>query len=234
MSAITGVYPEAHELLEDAPQRTVTVRNRFYAITHSLDHGGAIIAVRYLLGSDRNLLLGDCAGEVALAGGGTYSERHDAQTKLTVTRDGDDLQLVFEGVLRDGEGNDCGIAYRHTYLHRWGHVRVDKRLSFPQEVRVSRVCVHSWTLQPELCHHVLAVMIIAGLYESSGDWFYRVGLPGKSGIGGGIVTVSPGKAGLGSYSPPLDAAGNSVRGQLSARYLSQRLGLDLLTSAPAR
>ena len=77
-------------------------------------------------------------------------------------------------------------------------------------------------------------MIIAGLYESSGDWFYRVGLPGKSGIGGGIVTVSPGKAGLGSYSPPLDAAGNSVRGQLSARYLSQRLGLDLLTSAPAR
>ena len=89
-------------------------------------------------------------------------------------------------------------------------------------------------LDQALCHHVLAVMIIAGLYESSGDWFYRVGLPGKSGIGGGIVTVSPGKAGLGSYSPPLDAAGNSVRGQLSARYLSQRLGLDLLTSAPAR
>ena len=78
------------------------------------------------------------------------------------------------------------------------------------------------------------LLITAGLYESSGDWFYGVGLPGKSGIGGGIVTVSPGKAGLGSYSPPLDAAGNSVRGQLSARYLSQRLGLDLLTSAPAR
>lgn len=88
-------------------------------------------------------------------------------------------------------------------------------------------------LDQALCHHVLAVMITAGLYESSGDWFYRVGLPGKSGIGGGIVTVSPGKAGVGSYSPPLDAAGNSVRGQLSARYLSQRLGLDLLTSVPA-
>lgn len=88
-------------------------------------------------------------------------------------------------------------------------------------------------LDQALCHHVLAVMITAGLYESSGDWFYRVGLPGKSGIGGGIVTVSPGKAGVGSYSPPLDAAGNSVRGQLSARYLSERLGLDLLTSVPA-
>lgn len=88
-------------------------------------------------------------------------------------------------------------------------------------------------LDQALCHQVLAVMITAGLYESSGNWFYRVGLPGKSGIGGGIVTVSPGKAGVGSYSPPLDAAGNSVRGQLSARYLSQRLGLDLLTSVPA-
>lgn len=89
-------------------------------------------------------------------------------------------------------------------------------------------------LDQAMCHHVLAVMITAGLYESSGDWFYQVGLPGKSGIGGGIVTVSPGKAGLGSYSPPLDSAGNSVRGVLSARYLSQRLGLDLLTSMPAR
>lgn len=89
-------------------------------------------------------------------------------------------------------------------------------------------------LEQALCHHVLAVMVIAGLYEQSGDWFYRVGLPAKSGIGGGIVTVSPGKGGLGTYSPPLDAAGNSVRGQLTAEFLSQRLGLDLLNSAPAR
>ena len=88
-------------------------------------------------------------------------------------------------------------------------------------------------LPAELCHHVLAVMVVAGLYESSGDWFYRVGLPAKSGIGGGIVTVSPGKGGLGTYSPPLDAAGNSVRGQLVARHLSAGLGLDLLASAPA-
>ena len=88
-------------------------------------------------------------------------------------------------------------------------------------------------IERELCHHVLAAMVIAGLYEISGEWFYRVGLPGKSGIGGGIVTVSPGKGGLGTYAPPLDAAGNSVRGQLAARYLSERLGLDLLTSAPA-
>ena len=58
-----------------------------------------------------------------------------------------------------------------------------------------------------------------------------MGLPGKSGIGGGIVTVSPGKGGLATYSTPLDAAGNSVRGQAVARYLSRHLGLDLFVSA---
>jgi glutaminase len=83
----------------------------------------------------------------------------------------------------------------------------------------------------ETCHDVLAIMTIAGLYETSGDWLFQVGLPGKSGIGGGIVTVSPGKGGLGTYSPLLDAAGNSVRGQLVAKHLSRRLGLDLFASA---
>ena len=84
----------------------------------------------------------------------------------------------------------------------------------------------------DTCRHVLAVMTTAGLYETSGDWLYDVGLPGKSGIGGGIVTVSPGKGALGTFSPPLDGAGNSVRGQLAARFLSRRLGLDLFASAP--
>jgi glutaminase len=83
------------------------------------------------------------------------------------------------------------------------------------------------------CHYTLAAMITAGLYETSGDWLYEVGLPGKSGIGGGIVTVSPGKGGLGTFAPRLDAAGNSVKGQLAARYLSQGLGFNLLASQPA-
>ena len=83
------------------------------------------------------------------------------------------------------------------------------------------------------CWHALAVMATAGLYETSGDWLYDIGLPGKSGIGGGIVTVSPGKGGMGAFAPPLDAAGNSVKGQLAAAFLSQRLGLNLFASEPA-
>jgi glutaminase len=87
-------------------------------------------------------------------------------------------------------------------------------------------------VDPLVCHYTLAVMTTAGLYETSGDWLYDIGQPGKSGIGGGIVTVSPGKGGLGTFAPPLDAAGNSVKGQLVARYLSQLLGMDLFISSP--
>jgi glutaminase len=85
----------------------------------------------------------------------------------------------------------------------------------------------------ETCRRTLAVMTTAGLYEMSGDWLYDVGLPGKSGIGGGIVTVAPGKGGLGTVSPLLDEVGNSVRGQLASRFLSRGLGLDLFASEVA-
>jgi glutaminase len=84
----------------------------------------------------------------------------------------------------------------------------------------------------KVCHYTLAATATAGLYETSGDWLYDIGLPGKSGIGGGIVTISPGKGGLGTFAPRLDAAGNSVQGQLVAKHLSQSLGLDLFLSKP--
>ena len=86
---------------------------------------------------------------------------------------------------------------------------------------------------PGVCRRVLAVMASAGLYELSGDWLYQIGVPGKSGVSGGIVTVSPGKGGLATYSPPLDSAGNSVRGQLATKDLAERLGLNLFASVPA-
>lgn len=88
-------------------------------------------------------------------------------------------------------------------------------------------------LDADRCQRVLAVLATAGLYEESGDWLYEVGLPGKSGVAGGIVTVAPGKGGLGVFSPPLDAAGNSVRGQLATKFLSERLGLNLFASRPS-
>jgi glutaminase len=83
------------------------------------------------------------------------------------------------------------------------------------------------------CQHVLAVMVTAGLYENSGDWLYETGLPGKSGVSGAMIAVSPGKGGLATFAPPLDDAGNSVRGQLTVRFLSEHLGLNLFASKAA-
>ncbi len=71
---------------------------------------------------------------------------------------------------------------------------------------------------------VLAVMATAGLYDDSGKWLFRTGLPGKSGVGGGLIAVSPGKFGIAVVSPPLDDAGNSVRAQLAIADISNALG----------
>jgi glutaminase len=71
---------------------------------------------------------------------------------------------------------------------------------------------------------VLAVMATAGLYDDSGKWLYATGLPAKSGVGGGIIAVSPGKFGIAVVSPPLDDAGNSVRAQRAITDISNTLG----------
>jgi glutaminase len=74
---------------------------------------------------------------------------------------------------------------------------------------------------------ILSVMATAGLYDDSGIWLYTVGLPAKSGVGGGMMTVAPGKFGIGVFSPRVDAAGNSVRGKLATQYIANALGLDV-------
>jgi glutaminase A len=79
---------------------------------------------------------------------------------------------------------------------------------------------------------VLAVMATAGLYDDSGKWLYHAGLPAKSGVGGGIIAVSPGKFGIAVVSPPLDDAGNSVRAQKAIADISNALGGNPLAGQP--
>jgi glutaminase len=81
-----------------------------------------------------------------------------------------------------------------------------------------------------VCRDTLAILAANGAYERSGEWLFEIGLPGKSGVAGGLVTVAPGKAGIGTFSPPLDEAGNSVRGQRATAYLSRVLGLNIFAS----
>lgn len=75
---------------------------------------------------------------------------------------------------------------------------------------------------------VLAVMATAGLYDDSGIWLYNVGLPAKSGVGGGLIAVAPGRFGIAVFSPPLDEAGNSVRGQRAITDIVTRLNANPL------
>jgi glutaminase len=79
-------------------------------------------------------------------------------------------------------------------------------------------------LRTDYVPNVLAVMATAGLYDDSGRWLYATGLPAKSGVGGGIIAVSPGKFGIAVVSPPLDAAGNSVKAQKTIAAVSNALG----------
>jgi glutaminase len=77
---------------------------------------------------------------------------------------------------------------------------------------------------------VLSVMYSCGMYDFAGEWAYRVGLPAKSGVGGGIVAVVPGRIGIGVFSPPLDRKGNSVRGIRVCQDLADRFGLHVFES----
>ena len=75
------------------------------------------------------------------------------------------------------------------------------------------------------------MMLTCGMYDASGEWAYRIGMPAKSGVGGGITAISPGKLGIGTFSPLLDAKGNSVRGIKVCEELSKDFGLHLFNVA---
>jgi glutaminase len=81
-------------------------------------------------------------------------------------------------------------------------------------------------VSPETVMYTLPVMATAGLYDDSGIWYYNSGLPAKSGVGGGLLAVCPGKFGIAVVSPPLDAAGNSVKAQLVIKYVVEKLGVN--------
>ncbi len=85
-------------------------------------------------------------------------------------------------------------------------------------------------LQPQNAGRVLSVMASCGMYDYAGEWIYNVGMPAKSGVAGGLLAVLPGQLGIGVFSPPLDAKGNSVRGIRVCSDLSNDFGLHLFNS----
>jgi len=91
---------------------------------------------------------------------------------------------------------------------------------------------HKVVMRAENVPEVLAVMATAGMYDDSGKWLYKTGLPAKSGVGGGIIAVVPGKFGIAAISPPLDAAGNSLKAQLAIAAVSNALRANPYAATP--
>ena len=82
-------------------------------------------------------------------------------------------------------------------------------------------------VSPERSRRINALMLTCGHYDGSGEFAYRVGLPGKSGVGGGILAIAPGKASIAVWSPGLDASGNSHLGRIALEALTKRMGWSI-------
>jgi glutaminase len=116
----------------------------------------------------------------------------------------------------------CSVGVNATQLARMGATLANNGINPATGERV---------INSEDIPHILSTMMMAGLYDGSGGWAWHVGLPAKSGVGGGIVAVVPGKGAIAVFSPRLDDAGNSVKAQKVIEYVANKLDFDLYSPA---
>jgi glutaminase len=124
----------------------------------------------------------------------------------------------FESV--DIYTKQCSVGVNATQLARMGAVLADNGKNPATGEQVIKV---------EDVPFILATMAMAGLYDSSGSWAWHVGLPAKSGVGGGIVAIVPGKGAIAVFAPHLDEAGNSVKAQKVIEYVADKLDYNLFS-----
>lgn len=122
----------------------------------------------------------------------------------------------FESV--DIYTKQCSVGVNAVQLARMGATLANNGINPSTGQRV---------IKEEDVPHILSSMTMAGLYDGSGGWAWNVGLPAKSGVGGGIVAVAPGKGAIAVFAPPLDEAGNSVKAQKVIDYVAQKLNYNL-------
>jgi glutaminase len=122
----------------------------------------------------------------------------------------------FESV--DVYTKQCSVGVNATQLARMGATLANNGVNPATGEQV---------IKRENIPEILSAMTMAGLYDGSGGWAWHVGLPAKSGVGGGIVAIAPGKGAIAVFAPPLDEAGNSVKAQKVIDYVAQRLNYNL-------
>jgi glutaminase len=116
----------------------------------------------------------------------------------------------------------CSVGVNATQLARMGATLANNGINPATGEQV---------IKPENIPEILATMTMAGLYDGSGGWAWHVGLPAKSGVGGGILAVVPGKGAIAVFAPPLDEAGNSVKAQKVIQYVTNQLNYNLYSPA---
>lgn len=205
----------------------------------------SIIAIEMYKGGEMNPLVN--AGAITVTGmvkGTNFQEMGQKMLRFYSDLAGRELSLKMDVYKSEAEHNQRNQALA-MLMHAYGRIK-----SNPQQVTdlytyQCSVSVHAKDLaivagtlanggknpvtgkqviQSQNIPNILAVMATAGLYDDSGQWLYATGLPAKSGVGGGLIAVSPGKFGVAAISPLLDIAGNSVRAQRAIRDISSALG----------
>lgn len=185
----------------------------------------------------------------ALVAGHTVTERFERIRAFISLYAGRNLDVDQNVYLSERETGHRNRAIAHM-LRNFGVLSEDPDLALDLYFRQCSVCVNCRDLaligatlanggvnpltrevavRPELVQSILSVMVTCGMYDYAGEWVYRVGLPAKSGVGGGILAVLPGQLGIGVFSPRLDARGNSVRGVKVCEDLSRDMNLHFLS-----
>jgi glutaminase len=126
----------------------------------------------------------------------------------------------FESV--DVYTKECSVGVNASQLARMGATLANDGVNPATGERV---------IKQEDIPHILSTMMMAGLYDGSGGWAWHVGLPAKSGVGGGIIAIVPGKGAIAVFAPPLDEAGNSVKAQKVIEYVANKLDYNLYSPA---
>jgi glutaminase len=126
----------------------------------------------------------------------------------------------FESV--DIYTKQCSVGVNATQLARMGATLANNGINPATGEQV---------IKADDVPYILSAMTMAGLYDGSGGWAWHVGLPAKSGVGGGIVAIAPGKGAIAVFAPPLDEAGNSVKAQEVIEYVAQKLNYNLYSPA---
>lgn len=178
---------------------------------------------------------------------GNFEEKWNGIMKIHELLCGDSLTIIEELYQSESETNynNRAIAW---ILKKNGTIYDDPKMSLDLYTKQCSIAVNADQLavfggtianrgtnpvtgnvvfKKEITPNIISLMAIQGFYEMSGHWLYSAGIPGKSGVGGGIVGVMPNKFGIAAFSPKLDGAGNSVRAQKAIKFVVKKLGFNV-------